>query len=137
MSSASMAERSALVTAVLDLEERGGAEPLHFASPADLNGLVPIAAHCHDNARRFCEANPGYTAVGGWIVLSRDASGSYYLVRHSVVCDPAGKLICVTLAASDQHTLAGPFVRHDPQWGDFDSFGSHIIFAAGIGVLAS
>lgn len=127
MTSASAEELAALVTAVLDSEARGGAEPLHFASPAELNGLVPIAGHCHDNARRYCEENPGYGVVGGWFVLGGSATGGR-LARHSVVCDPTGKLICVTLAAFDQHTMAGPFVRHDPAWGDFDSFPAEKFF---------
>lgn len=136
MSDISTAKPRALALEVSSLALQNRVEKLHFALPAELGGLAPQMSHCHDNARRFCERNPGYEVVEGWIVQSVSASGTY-LIRHSVVSDPAGNLTCVTLAASGQHEMAGPFVRHDPKWGKFDSFGPFINFVTGLGVLAS
>ncbi|MFG1268110.1 hypothetical protein V5F40_09110 [Xanthobacter sp. DSM 14520] len=128
----------ALARAIIRLSRRNRVEKLRFAAPAELGDFVPQISQCHDNASRFCEANPGYTVVGGWIVQSVGASGSSaLLIRHSVVSDQAGNLTCVTLAASGQHETAGPFVRHDPKWGGFDSFGPTVSFVEGIGVLES
>jgi hypothetical protein len=82
---------------------------LHFATQAELGALVPEPAKCHDNAQRWVADHPGWSVVEGWI-----AETDWLFVKHSVVADPHGSLVCVTLGPEGKHV--GPFIVHQARW---------------------
>lgn len=65
-------------------------------------GWRPEPGRCHENARRWVEANPGFTVVHGWL----NARGETFENRlrfhsHSVVRGPNGDHLDVTLRQCD------------------------------------
>ncbi len=65
-------------------------------------GWTPERSGCHENARRWVEANPAFVIVHGWL----NAKGETFenrlrFVSHSVVRSPDGELMDITLGTGD------------------------------------
>ena len=87
-------------------------------------GWSPESGRCHENARRWVEANPTYAVVHGWL----NARGETFDNRlrfhsHSVVRSPGGELLDITLGGTAPRY---EFVRHP---FDDDHFRDRIIGA--------
>lgn len=80
-------------------------------------GWSPAAGGCHENVTRWLSNHPGYTAVRGWLNVSflapqnRRRFGS-----HSLVADPRGRLLDITLSAADGRY---GFIRHPGSEAEF------------------
>ena len=73
-------------------------------------GWTPEPGKCHENVARWLAERPGYTAVRGWLDVSFLAMPNRRrFASHSVVADPDGKLLDVTLRTSDGRY---GFIRH-------------------------
>ncbi len=72
----------------------------------------PKPEACHENARNWGRAHPGWTVVPGWIVLS-GMGDAVMLAAHSVVKAPQGDMFDVTpFPESDALRSTRKFVMH-------------------------
>ena len=75
-----------------------------------LDNSHPKPSDCHNNVDRWVEENDGCEAVRGWIPMT------YGFERHSVVRDPSGALVDITLGDSYG------FLIHDEEQAPFTWF---------------
>jgi hypothetical protein len=71
----------------------------------------PEPANCHENVDIWVKNRPEHRAVRVWLV-GEQGPGLYWLVAHSVVCDPGGNLLDITTPLPDPARLGLPFLRH-------------------------
>ena len=89
----------------------GRHRPCRIANADDLGAFRPEPAQCHANAARWVRERPNFHVVEGWAV-----EGQGLFAKHSVVGDPAGNLLCVTLGPQGK-SFAG-FIVHRPAWSE-------------------
>jgi hypothetical protein len=80
--------------------------------PVVLGGWAPQPNDCHNNVDTWAKANPGMTAIRGWVIDS-----GCTLAAHSVVRDAAGQLFDIT--PFHDEGMPRNFVEH---LGDGESF---------------
>lgn len=90
----------------------GHALAFHIATQAELEDFVSVPADCHRNASRWVAEHPTYSVVEGW--LAEDPT--FLFVRHSVVADESGQLVCVTLGPQGKTARGSGFLVHCPEW---------------------
>ena len=99
-----------------DAFTKGNPRSFHVATSAELGGFVPEEAKCHDNAKRWVAEHPAYMVIEGW--LAEDPE--FLFVKHSVVVNEDGNLICVTLGSQKSATRDVAIHRgiliHRPEW---------------------
>ena len=71
----------------------------------------PEESDCHNNAKRWVEANPLWEVVTGWISFMWFGPCGVQLTAHSVVRDPDGSLFDITPVANGR-LRGGAFVEH-------------------------
>jgi hypothetical protein len=72
-------------------------EPLGDKIP----GWSPEAGKCHENVARWLKDHPDHTAVRGWLDVSFLApTNRRRFGSHSVVADPEGNLLDISLSAA-------------------------------------
>jgi hypothetical protein len=76
----------------------------------------PDPNECHRNVTLWCNRNPGYTAVRGWLVADYVAIGFYKFFAHSIIESKTGDLIDIT---PNPAPWSYPFLKHDLADGDF------------------
>jgi hypothetical protein len=89
----------------------GNARPFHVATQAELGSFAPVPAECHSNAKRWVTEHPSYRVVEGWVAEDPE----FLFVKHSVVADEVGRLLCVTLGPQGKSAPSG-IVIHRPGW---------------------
>jgi hypothetical protein len=98
---------------------RREAVPVLFR-PVLLADWCPKVAECHLNVDRWVEANPGDTAVRGWVTYA-SFGHAIGLTAHSVVRGKDGQLFDITpLENGNEYLRAG--MRFIPHIGDEQAF---------------
>ena len=65
-------------------------------------GWRPERGGCHENARLWVEANPGFSVVHGWLhAVGETLDNRLRFHSHSVVRGPQGEIVDITLCAND------------------------------------
>ncbi len=88
----------------------GEAEHVPF-KPVSSDGWNPEVAHCHRNVDKWVEANPGHTAVRGWVTYA-SFGNSLGLTAHSVVRDANGRLFDITPLENEYYRVNMNFISH-------------------------
>ncbi len=79
----------------------------------------PEPRQCHLNVEIWCDRQPKYTVVRGWLVADYSDEGVYNFMPHSVIEDNKGNLIDITPTPMP---CPYPFLRHTEEDGDFEEF---------------
>jgi hypothetical protein len=77
----------------------------------------PVAQWCHENVRRWVEANADCKPVRGWLYFRFSWDGCPQFLAHSVVERTDGSLMDIT---PSQASMRYPFIRHQGTLEDFD-----------------
>jgi hypothetical protein len=76
----------------------------------------PDPNECHRNVTLWCNRNPDYAAVRGWLVADYVDLGFYKFFAHSIIESKTGDLIDIT---PNPAPWSYPSLKHDPVDGDF------------------
>lgn len=90
---------------------RADAVTVPFVPVSLPDGWTPEIGKCHTNVDRWVADNPGWHAVRGWISYISFGPAGEQLTAHSVVRNPDGTLIDITLLYPGA-PRGGAFVEH-------------------------
>ena len=80
---------------------------------------TPEPQACHANADRWVAMRTGWTVARGWVLEYGEPGEGAAYVAHSVVADPAGRLLEVTL----RDAVLRRFLAH---LGDLEVYAQHV-----------
>jgi hypothetical protein len=72
----------------------------------------PKVAACHENVDEWVQANPGASAVRGWVIWWTGGDEMFVLTAHSVVRDVKGQIFDITPLGDERQRPGMHFIAH-------------------------